>query len=172
MKKSMFLAISTVSILSAFEVEPLKDEVKKKGCTECHFVYQADFLPERSWKKMFEPQELKNHFGKEVNLSNDLKEKFLTYYSQNSCDKEDTKGRRKISKSIDPETTPLRISEVPYIESKHEDLKKEMFVENEKVKSRANCSACHKAENGEYEEDDVKVPNWEKSFFFGWQKKD
>jgi hypothetical protein len=169
-KKIVPIIFATSSFLSAFEVQPVTDAEMKKGCVDCHFVYQADFLPKKSWKKMFEENELADHFGKKVVLSETLKQKFLQYYSENASDSKDTKYRRKIQHSLNPNQTYMRISKVPYIKSKHEDLEEEMFIDNPKVKSYANCNACHKADKGEYEEDEVKVPNWHKRFFFGWTK--
>jgi hypothetical protein len=172
LKKSIVLALSLLSTSNAFHVKPV-DKSLEEGCVDCHFVYQAEFLPERSWIKMFEEGELKDHFGKEVLLSKDLKENLLQYYVENSSDRENSKAQKKINGSIQPDSTPLRVSKVPYIWSKHDDLKEEMFLKNEKVKSYANCVACHRdAEKGEFEEDEVKVPHWSKSFFFGWQKED
>jgi D-mannonate dehydratase len=169
--KKYLLSLSLVASAFAFEVEPVTDNEMKDGCVDCHFVYQAEFLPKKSWKKMFEKEELENHFGKKVELSDGLISKFLKYYLENASDISESKVARKINRSIEPESTPLQISKVPYIVSKHEDLPKEMFLENEKVKSYANCASCHEAKKGNYEEDDVNVPNWEKSFFFGWSRK-
>lgn len=170
--KKIILASSIITGLFAFKVEPVTDEVLIKGCDECHFVYQAEFLPERSWEKLFVEKELQNHFGKRVELSKSLRERFLDYYLNNASDSKDTKARRKINKSIPLDVTLDRVSKVPYIASKHEDLPEEMFLKNEKVKSYSNCTACHRAKDGEYEEDDVKVPNWEKGFFSGWHRVD
>jgi hypothetical protein len=160
-----------LSQLSAFNVAPVKDDILIRGCDECHFVYQAELLPERSWEKMFVESELNDHFGKKVVLTEQLRERFLDYYLNNASDSKNGKARKKIDNSIPMDRTLLRISQVPYIKSKHKDLPEEMFLKNDKVKSYANCTACHKAERGEYEEDDVEVPNWEKSFFFGWEKR-
>jgi hypothetical protein len=76
-----------------------------------------------------------------------------------------------LNRSLPKNRTLLRVSKVPYIMSQHEDLDREMFIDNPKVKSYANCNACHNAEDGEYDEDDVDVPGWEKGFFFGWSRK-
>jgi hypothetical protein len=170
MKKTL-LTLAFVSSAFSFEVEPVTDIEMKKGCIECHFVYQAEFLPKRSWEKMFQKNELQNHFGKKVVLSEGLVDKFLKYYLENASDSKDAKITRKIERSIPKNKTLLEISKVPYIISKHEDLPEEMILENKDVKSYANCASCHDAKNGNYDEDEVDVPNWEKSFFFGWNKK-
>ena len=173
MKKIIFILVFVFINLSfAFKVEPFGIEEMKKYCTECHFVYQAEFLPKRSWKKMFKNEELAHHFGKKVVLNDEIKKDFLRYYLLNASDEKNTKASRKIDKSISSDKTYLRVSKVPYIVSKHDDLPEEMIVDNQKVKTYGNCTACHDAKNGDYDEDNVKVPNWEKRFFFGWSKKD
>jgi len=169
MKKIIFVKIPFLFLsLLAFKVEPVIDSELKSGCVDCHFVYQAEFLPKQSWIKLLNKYELANHFGKKVELSKSLREKFLAYYLENASDSKNTKYRRKINNSLSKNKIYSRISKVPYIKSKHEDLDKEMFIDNPKVKSYSNCKACHKAEKGIFEEDEVDVPNWNKSFFFGW----
>jgi len=168
--KKILLIIVTVVGLYGFQVTPVKDEILIKGCNKCHFVYQAEFLPERSWEKLFIERELQNHFGERVELTKKLRDRFLDYYLNNASDSKNNKVRRKINDSIPLDKTPIRVSEVPYIAEKHRELPKEMFLDNKNVKSYANCNACHKAEEGNYDEDEVQVPNWEKSFFSGWHK--
>jgi nitrate/TMAO reductase-like tetraheme cytochrome c subunit len=173
MKKIFIIVVIFSSVVFGFEVpafEKFANPNLKKYCTECHFVYQAEFLPKRSWQKMFEDKELKNHFGKRVVIYDFVKKQFLKYYLENASDAKNTKITRKINRSIPENKTYLRVSKVPYIWSKHEDLDKEMFIENPKVKSYGNCKACHQADKGQYDEDDAKVPNWSKSFLFGWSQ--
>jgi len=170
MKKIILTLSFTTLFLNSFEVTPVTNQDLKDGCENCHFVYQAEFLPKKSWIQLFSKAELENHFGKKVAISNGLREKFLTYYLENASDSKDTKYRRKINNSLSQNKIYLQVSKVPYIKSKHEDLDKKMFIENEKVKSYSNCKACHKVDKGEFEEDNVEVPNWSKSFFFGWSQ--
>ncbi len=172
LKKYTFLTSGLSSILAfGFQVDStVKDEILKKGCVDCHFVYQAEFLPKRSWEKMFQPNELANHFGKKVELSSELRKKFLDYYLKNSCDSADSKAKIKINESIESTDIPLQITKVPYITSKHEDLKKEIFSQKD-VKTASNCTACHRDadKDGNFDKEDVKVPNWKKGFF-GWKE--
>lgn len=48
----------------------------------------------------------------------------------------------KISRSIDPRETPLRITETPYWQGKHGDIGAAVWKQSQ-VGSRANCVACH-----------------------------
>lgn len=49
----------------------------------------------------------------------------------------------KISRSIDPRETPLRITETPYWQGKHHDLGAQVWKQPQ-IGSRANCVACHR----------------------------
>ncbi len=52
----------------------------------------------------------------------------------------------------------MRITDTPYIREKHHEIKPEVF-KRESVGSSSNCIACHTtAEEGIYEEDNVKIP--------------
>ena len=54
--------------------------------------------------------------------------------------------------------TPIRITEIPYIQAKHRKINQDVF-QWESIGSLSNCSACHvTAEKGIYEDDDVKIP--------------
>ncbi|HIC10597.1 MAG TPA: cytochrome C [Campylobacterales bacterium] len=173
MRKIYILASIALSLSAGgLKVEPVTDREMVQACEKCHFVYQAEFLPERSWERLFTEQNLKNHFGDEVKLSSSLREKFLDYYLNNASDSKDTKYRRKINRSIPLNSTPIRVSRVPYIHSKHEDLPKEMFLDNPKVGSYSKCNSCHDAKKGIYDEDEVHVPGWDKGFFTGWHRID
>lgn len=48
----------------------------------------------------------------------------------------------KISRSIDPRETPLRITETPYWQGKHRDISAAVWKQPQ-VGTRANCAACH-----------------------------
>lgn len=54
----------------------------------------------------------------------------------------------KIERSIDPRETPLRISETPYWQGKHQNIAEQVW-RTPQVGSKANCVACHRqAEQG------------------------
>jgi hypothetical protein len=56
------------------------------------------------------------------------------------------------------DNTPMRITEIPYIQAKHRKINTDVF-EREPIGSLSNCSACHvTADQGVFEDDDVKIP--------------
>lgn len=127
----------------------------KNSCGSCHFAYQPGLLPARSWVKIID--EPGAHPGGDVSLDEKTKSEVKNYLTRNSAENSQAKRSRKIMDSIGSDT-PVRISEVPYIRHKHDDINQEVFA-RKAIGSRANCIACHKsAESGVYEDDDVVIP--------------
>jgi len=169
----MLLLLATLAPLLAHGVKmkPLANEAIQKSCTECHFVYQAGFLPKRSWERLFSDESLKDHFGEEIVMEESIREEFLKYYLAYASDVGTSKSAKKINRSINLNTTPMRISTSEFAKDKHQDLDKKMF-KAPKIESAANCVACHRddAKKGIYDEDEVDVPGYQKGFL-GWSKK-
>jgi len=134
---------------------PVTNEFYKKTCGACHFAYQPGLLPERSWKKMMDSPG--THPGSALSLDGSTKEKIRKYLVQNSAENSPSKSSGKMLASIDSGRTPLRISEVPYIKHKHNEIRPDVF-NRKSVRSRGNCIACHrKAGQGVYDRD-VVIP--------------
>jgi len=134
---------------------PVTNELYKKTCGSCHFAYQPGLLPERSWEKIMDS--LGTHPGVFLSLEDSTKEKIRKYLVQNSAENSPSKRSGKILASIDSGRTPLRVSEVPYIKYKHDEIRPDVF-KRKSVSSRGNCIACHrKAGQGVYDRD-VVIP--------------
>jgi len=145
------------------EVAPVKNEVYEEECGSCHYPYQPGLLPSGSWQKLLAADALEDHFGDNAELDNDLRTELLSFLEQNAADKSYFKRSRKIFSSLKGET-PLRITEVPYIRYKHEELTDDMVKNNPKVKSLSFCNACHREiKYGRFDDDTVDIPgygNW------------
>jgi len=143
-------------------VEPVTDRQYESSCGECHFAYFPGLLPARSWKKLMEPKALEDHFGENAELSEKDRVAvldFLTKYSADSTMR--YKRSIKIRRSLDANETPIRITEVPYIKKKHEDIPRRMIQDNKKVRSLAYCNRCHtQADKGVFDDDTVDIPNF------------
>ncbi len=154
------LAVSSISLAEENEgsenLPPITNDFYRKECGACHFLYQPGLLPERSWIKIMDT--LDKHFGEDASLDSAAKEKIKKYLVQNSAEKSASKRSKRILSSIKSSSTPARISETPYIQSKHRRISKDVF-KRESIKSISNCIACHKtADEGFYEDDDVVIP--------------
>lgn len=136
-------------------VTPVTNELYKKSCGSCHFAYQPGLLPQRSWIKIMDGA----HTGGDFKLDNAAKEQIKTYLLQESADNSSSKRSKKIISSIPSNSTPVKVTDVPYIQKKHRKINQDTF-KRPSIGSSANCKACHqKAEQGIYEDDDVVIPS-------------
>lgn len=135
--------------------KPLSNQTYKNTCGGCHFVYPPCLLPSGSWEKIL--NRLKDHFGEEVPCEAAELKEISKYLKENGADRASGKRSAKIMKSLEG-TTPLRITEVPYIRHKHRKITKEV-LSRKTIGSLSNCLACHTtAEQGNFDDDNVIIP--------------
>ncbi len=160
------MLVAFILLLSSFPSQNISDEHKggenllpvsnklyKKTCGACHFAYQPGLLPERSWKKLMDSPGA--HPGGALSLDDSTKEKIRKYLVHNCAENSPSKRSGNMLATIDSGRTPLRISEVPYIKRKHNEIRPDVF-KRKSVNSRGNCIACHrKAGLGVYDHDAV-----------------
>ena len=136
-------------------LKPVTNQTYKETCGACHFAYQPGLLPSGSWTKIL--SNLKDHFGEAVDIDTESKNIIGKYLTENAAETSGAKGPVRIMKSLKGQT-PSRITEIPYIRRKHQDIPPEVFT-RKSVGSLSNCLACHKtADQGIYEDDDVVIP--------------
>lgn len=139
------------------QINPVTNELYQKNCGSCHFAYQPGLLPKRSWINIIDIKG--GHIGGELSIDKTTKDKIRTYLVKESADFSSSERSRKISTSIPGSSTPIRITDVPYIQKKHQELGKDIFKRTS-IGSFANCKACHqKADKGIYDDDDVVIPS-------------
>lgn len=126
------------------------------ACGNCHWAYIPQLLPSGSWDNIL--KSLANHFGSEVSVPDQELSTIKDYLLTNSADKTDLKIGRKITKSL-AGNLPIRISEIPYIRHKHNDISLNVFS-RKSIQSLANCIACHpSATKADFDDDNVKIPS-------------
>lgn len=132
-----------------------ENPVYKQECSSCHFLYLPGLLPARSWVRIMDNSD--KHFGDNLALDEQTKKEILAYLTANSSEKTNTEWGQKITKSA-ANTTPERITDVPWIQKEHRKLDRNVF-KRPSIGSFSNCGACHKtAAEGDFEEDNVSVP--------------
>lgn len=137
-------------------VAQIKNTSYLKECGACHFAYQPELLPKRSWEKLMSA--LDNHFGDNANLDEPARTELLNYLLKNAAENSSVKVSKKIMESVKADAAPLRISDTSYFKNKHRKIKPEVF-KRKAIGSPSNCIACHPtADTGDYEEDRVKIP--------------
>jgi hypothetical protein len=133
----------------ADHVRPVTDPVTVQACGECHMAFQPAFLPARSWNKMMD--NLADHFGDNATMAADKADHIRKVLVDGAADTGGGKVGGKVMRRLDPATTPLRITETPAFQRKHQLPASEWARPG--VVTRSNCPACHlRADKGDYED--------------------
>jgi hypothetical protein len=112
-------------------------------------------LPSGSWDKILAG--LEDHFGEVIELDLASKKVIAEYLKANAAEYSSAKRAVKIVRSLGSKT-PLRITEIPYIQQKHHEVSPGVF-NRDTVGSFSNCLACHTtAKKGIYDDDYVVIP--------------
>lgn len=139
-------------------VPPVRDELTRKECGECHMVFQPAFLPAAVWNRMMD--RLDDHFGEDASLSADKAEAIRRYLTENAGfarrgrHDEHVRGNNWAMPwaSSSQDQPELRITTTRWF--LHEHRLPPHVWQRPEVKSPANCPACHhRAEEGIYDED-------------------
>lgn len=162
----LFLAVAAAVAPSLFadsdrgpDVAPITNALYRQECASCHMAYPPGLLPARSWAKLM--ANLADHFGDNAELAPEDQKAITTFLTAHAADRATEKRARKIANSLRSGETPLRITETPYIRSKHRELPARLVTGNPKVKSLAQCNACHRrAEAGSYQEREIDIPGY------------
>lgn len=150
-----------VSLERHKEVQAVNLPRYAKECGECHYAYPPGLLPEASWRRLLAAAALSDHFGDNIEMKEATRAELLGYAAQNAADHSLAKRSRKIVASIGAAPAPLRITDVPYIRRKHQQIPENRVKGNPKVKSLAMCDACHTgAAKGDLDDDSVAIPGY------------
>lgn len=129
-------------------VGKITHEATAKECSACHMAFQPQLLPARSWEAIM--NDLPNHFGEDATLAPEIAADIKAYLVANAGD---VKGNRWM-KRIAADETPLRITETQGWIRAHKGEVRESSFTSDKVKSKANCMACHRgADQGFFGDD-------------------
>lgn len=130
----------------ASEPPRLSNAKWKEECGACHLAYPPSFLPAESWRAIM--SRLDRHFGSNASLDAATAREIRAFLEKNA----DAKKHKVLRKPL------LRITQTRWFKSEHEEVAARAW-KNAKVKSPANCGACHGgAELGDFNEDDVQIP--------------
>lgn len=128
----------------------------REECGSCHVPYYPALLPSRSWTRVMNEQA--THFGTDLGLDAATSTAIVEFLKAHAAEKHATEAGYKIDRSLQPHAAPLRITETPYWRKKHEDIQESTW-KSAKVKSKANCDACHSdAKAGTFEDGSMKLP--------------
>ncbi len=127
-------------------------------CGSCHTLYPPHLLPAKSWKELMKKEALANHFGDDASLDEETRREIEKFLVKNSAKISTKEASVYILDSLKDKNHIIAITKTPYWEKRHKEIKKEVF-ESSKVRSKANCKACHQdIEKGLIEDYQIKAP--------------
>jgi len=139
-------------------VAPVTNAEYLEECGGCHFAYQPGLLPAGSWQNVMAG--LDDHFEENAELDADVRKRLTDYLVKNAADDAAHERSRKIMRSLGSKQ-PLRITQVPYFKKEHREIPARLIKGNDKVKSLANCDACHTtAQKGSFSESAIDIPGY------------
>jgi cytochrome c551/c552 len=127
----------------------------QKECGACHMAFPPEFLPARSWKKIM--SSLADHFGENAELADATRAEIAGFLVAHAADAPGTANGWAFLRGVDAGAVPLRITQLPFWKAAHNEVPAREF-KSVKVKSAANCLACHRSggqgESGEGSENE------------------
>lgn len=123
-------------------------------CASCHTLYPPTLLPKESWTALM--GDLSNHFGDDASLDPSDHQTILAYLLAHSAETSTQEMSVKMVQSLQKRDM-IAITQTPFWKKRHKNIAADVFA-NEKVKSRANCKACHSdIEQGTIEDNAIKA---------------
>lgn len=139
--RSLFLAVAGLAFIAAAGFAliaaqpshagaPVAADVFKKECGACHTDFAPQFLPPASWRYIME--NLANHFGENATLAPDVTKTITDYLVANADHPHNHPG-----------AMPLRITDLHWFRQEHGGEEAGSMMRQRKVKTWADCKACH-----------------------------
>ena len=99
--------------------------------------------------------DLENHFGDDASIDEESNKNILAFLLKNSAETSTMEASWNFLNSIKDKDI-ISLSETTFWKKTHEDIPKEIF-NNKKIRSKANCKACHSdIEKGLIEDENIK----------------
>jgi nitrate/TMAO reductase-like tetraheme cytochrome c subunit len=118
----------------------------KAECSSCHIAYQPSLLTARDWRRIMDG--LGEHFGTDATVDGKKALEIKTFLERHGGD----------ARHVGRTGNPPRITESMHFVRHHHDVQAK-FWRDPRVKSAANCEACHReAAKGIYSEHDIAIP--------------
>ena len=148
MRRATLLILSLLALPAAAGDSRMPAQVNatwKEECGSCHVAYPPSLLTAANWRQMM--SHLDRHLGANAQLDAKTRDEILAFLETNASRKE-----RKHS------AASLRITDTPWFVKEHDEVPATLW-KDARVKSAANCAACHReAERGDYSERTLVLP--------------
>lgn len=115
-------------------------------CGSCHLAYPPQLLAAPDWQRLM--AKLDSHFGSDASLAPDVRRQLENFLATNAGS----------ASRLGAAGDPPRISQTARFVRKHRELQASDW-KNPKVRSAANCEACHtRAAEGRFSEHEIVMP--------------
>jgi aldehyde:ferredoxin oxidoreductase len=102
--------------------------------------------------------DLENHYGEDAWLDPETTAEITEYLGKNDAEHFQSEASFNLLVNVPEDEIPMRITEMTYFRSKHEDIPQSTFM-RKSVRSVLNCGACHAyAEFGSFEDAHIRIP--------------
>ena len=133
---SMALLFMTVTTARAETFPVIENKAVLTECGECHMAFPPQTLPKAVWQGII--GDLSNHFGEDASLGAALVNEIMAYHVNNASDVSRVRAATKWRAS----GSFARIIDAPRFIKKHGSCPPAVWS-HKKVRSKANCLACH-----------------------------
>ena len=149
-RRMQIAGVSSVLLFLALwrgaDAADLDEQAWREECSACHIAYPARFLSAASWNEIM--RSLDEHFGADASVDAATAERISRHLA--------SAARSTSRTQVGP--PPLRITEMRWFVHEHDEISTKQW-RNSKVKSAANCGACHQdAETGRFSEGSLNIP--------------
>ena len=131
---AIFVFTATHAQAETFPV--ISDKTVLTECTDCHMAFPPETLPKATWQKII--GNLSDHFGEDASLDDATVATILSYHVKHASDVSSVRAAKKWRTS----SNVTRIIDAPRFIKKHKKCPDAVW-KHEKVRSKANCIACH-----------------------------
>ena len=150
----LFTAALCVTLIAAPVVVSADDKMAplsplyRQECGSCHVPFPPSLLSAEDWRKVM--GDLAHHYGDDASLSPQTAQELTDFLVQHAGDARRTQGAG----------DPPRITQTRWFQKEHDEVPAAAW-RDPRVKSPANCGACHKrAEEGSYREREIDIPGY------------
>ena len=146
----LLIALSSAALADSHKLAVPGNPKWQTECGSCHMAYPPQLLTAENWRQMMKG--LDRHFGANATLDAKENAEILAFLERYAA-RDQKYG-----------ANTLRISDTAWFQRKHREVSSAAWS-HAKVKSRANCIACHvTAERGDWSEHSIRMPDgrrWE-----------
>lgn len=149
MKKIAFVMLLTAALPALADRLPRPADTPAgyaAECGSCHLAYQPALLAAADWRRVMSG--LAQHFGTDATVDAKIAQEITAFLERNAGD----------PAKLGSAGNPPRISTTARFIRKHREVPARLW-QDPRVKSAANCEACHRgAAAGNYSEHDIVLP--------------